>query len=69
MTRIPQPPSLGFKSVDLELRVQVIIACPLQSFRNHQYYSESSEKVTLRCTMRPWVHMASTAIESFLFRS
>ena len=31
MTRIPQPPSLGFKSVDLELRVQVIIACPLQS--------------------------------------
>ena len=29
--------------------------------------SESSEKVTLWCIVRLWVHVASTAVESFLF--
>jgi hypothetical protein len=36
--------------------------------RNAVYIGESSEKVIVQCTVCPWVHVASTAVESFLFR-
>ena len=62
---VPEP---WIQICDLGLRVQEIISCPLHFFWAHQCCSESSEKVAVRYTVCPWVHMASTAVESFLFR-
>ena len=44
MTRIPQSPSLKFRSSDLVLKIQKIVSRPLQSFWSQQYCKDSSEK-------------------------
>jgi len=65
----PAAPGPWIHIRDLRLWIQEIVSCHLQSFWNQQYCGQSCKKVTQRCTVCPWVLMASTAVESFLFRS